>query len=338
MNKLLLIFLAITLCLYSQGKEEVVEKYLTKVKVGNAVEYKNLKIFPIISTKVLSTQNYVTLDQASNKGWLKIKEIGSGQVNAVEIKNTGNQPVFAMTGEMITGAKQDRMLNQDVLLPPKSGWVRVPVYCVEHGRWVSVSSEFKSGELLVPNAVRSKAKIHESQAEVWDEITASQDMLGIASGTGAVRANYENKAIEKKVSEYVEKFRKMPNLSNSTIGVVVTIGNRIICFDLFANNSLLKKLWKKLIKSYAMDAIAGATGSIDRSDVENFLEAFDQANYISTGTPGLGQLMKIDSDFGKGSVLLYKSAVVHMDFFPTDGFTDDHGLRLDIRRDQRLED
>ena len=249
MNKLLLIFLAIALCLYSQGKEEVVEKYLTKVKVGNAVEYKNLKIFPIISTKVLSTQNYVTLDQASNKGWLKIKEIGSGQVNAVEIKNTGNQPVFAMTGEMITGAKQDRMLNQDVLLPPKSGWVRVPVYCVEHGRWVSVSSEFKSGELLVPNAVRSKAKIHESQAEVWDEIAASQDMLGIASGTGAVRANYENKAIEKKVSEYVEKFGKMPNLSNSTIGVVVTIGNRIICFDLFANNSLLKKLWKKLKKA-----------------------------------------------------------------------------------------
>lgn len=87
-----------------------------------------------------------------------------------------------------------------------------------------------------------------------------------------------------------------------------------------------------------MDAIAGATGSIDKSDVESFLEAFDQANYISTGTPGLGQLMKIESDFGKGSALLYKSAVVHMDFFPTDGITDDHGLRLDIRRDQRLED
>lgn len=338
MKKYLLIFFTLALCLYPKGEEEIVGKYLTKVQVGNAIEYKNLKIFPVITTKILSTQNYVTLDQASDKGWLKIKEIGSGQVNAVEIKNIGGQPVFIMTGEMITGAKQDRMLNQDILLPAKSGWIRVPVFCVEHGRWVSVSSEFKSGELLVPNAVRSKAKIHESQAEVWDEIAASQDMLGIASGTEAVRANYENKEIQEKVSDYVKKFEKIPNLSKSTIGVVVTSGSNIICLDLFANNNLLKKLWKKLIKSYAMDAISGTTGSVEKSDIEDFLEAFDQANYIFSGTPGLGQLLKIESDFGKGSVLLYESAVIHMDFFPTDGVIDDDGLRLDIRRDQRLED
>lgn len=338
MNKLLLIFLAITLCLYSQGKEEVVEKYLAKVKVGNAVEYKNLKIFPIISTKVLSTLNYVTLDQASDKGWLKIKEIGSGQVNAVEIKNAGNQPVFAMTGEMITGAKQDRMLNQDVLLPPKSGWVRIPVYCVEHGRWVSVSSEFKSGELLVPNAVRSKAKIHESQAEVWDEIAASQDRLGIASGTGTAIANYEDKDVKDKVDEYAKKFKEVPSVSKSCIGVVVTTGNRIICLDMFANNGLLSKLWKKLIKSYAMDAISSEKGTIEKDDIENFIEALEQVNYVSTGTPGLGKLVKIESDFGKGSALIYKSAVVHMDFFPQDGIIDNGGLRLDIRRNQRLED
>lgn len=338
MKRYLMIFFALGLCLYSKGEEEIIGKYLNKVKIGNPIEYKNLKIFPVMNTKTLSTQNYITLDQASDKGWLKIKEIGSGQVNAVEIKNTGNQPVFAMTGEMITGAKQDRMLNQDILLPPKSGWVRVPVFCVEHGRWVSVSSEFKSGELLVPNAVRSKAKIHESQAEVWDEIASSQDELGIASGTDAVRANYENKEIQEKVGEYAKKFEKIPNLSNSTIGVVVTSGNRIICFDLFANNNLLKKLWKKLIKSYAMDALSGATGTVETSDIEDFLEAFDQANYISAGTPGLGKLLKIESDFGKGSVLVYESAVIHMDFFPTDGITDDNDLRLDIRRDQRLDD
>lgn len=336
MKRYLLILFTLALCMNAKGEEEIIGKYLNKVKIGKPIAYKNLKIFPVMITKTLSTQNYLTLDQASDKSWLKIKEIGSGQVNAVEIKNTGTQPVFAMTGEMITGAKQDRMLNQDILLPPKSSWIRVPVFCVEHGRWVSVSSEFKSGGLLVPNAVRSKAKIHESQAEVWDEIASSQDELGIASGTEAVRANYENKEIQEKISEYTKQFEKIPDLSSSTIGVVVTTGNRIICFDMFANNNLLKRLWKKLIKSYAMDAISGSTGAVQNSDIEHFLDAFEQANYISTGTPGLGQLLKVESDFGKGSALVYESAVIHMDFFPSDGVTDDNGLRLDIRRDQRL--
>jgi hypothetical protein len=338
MKKLILILFAFILCIHAKGNEEIIEKYIDKIKVNDPLEYKNLKIFPLISTKILSSQTYITLDQASDKAWLKIREIGSGQVNSVEIKNIGDQPVFAMTGEMITGAKQDRMINQDILLPAKSDWIRVPVYCVEHGRWVSVSSEFKSGELLVPNAVRSKAKIHESQSEVWDEIASSQEKLGIASGTDAVRANYEDEETQEKINEYTKKFEKIPDLSNGTIGVVVTSGNRIICLDLFANNLLLKKLWKKLIKSYTMDALSGTKAEISKARIEDFLEAFDQANYVSTGTAGLGTLLKVESDFGKGSVLLYKSAVVHMDFFPSDGIIEENDLRLDIRRDQRFED
>jgi hypothetical protein len=338
MKKLLLLFVVLAMCVYPKGEEDAIKNYLDKVKIGKAIEYKNLRIFPIIAKKILSTQGYVTLDQASDKGWLKIKEVGSGQVNFVEIKNNGKKPVFAMTGEMISGAKQDRMLNQDVLLPANSGWIRVPVYCVEHGRWTQVTPEFKSEKLLVPNAVRKKAKITESQSEVWDEIAAGQDRLGIASGTGTVIANYKDKDVKEKVDEYAKKFEKVPSVSKSCIGVVVTTGNRIICFDMFANNGLFNKLWKKLIKSYAMDAISGEKGIIEKDDIENFIEALEQANYVSTGTPGLGKLVKIESDFGKGSALIYKSAVVHMDFFPQDGIIDDGGLRLDIRRNQRLED
>lgn len=339
MKKLLLIFFVLAMCAYSKGEEDVVINYLDKVKVGKAVEYKNLKIFPIIAKKILSTQSYVTLDEATDKGWLKIKEVGSGQVNSVEVKNNGKKPVFIMTGEMISGAKQDRMLKEDVLLPSKSGWIRMPVYCVEHGRWVSVSTEFKSEKLLAPNALRKKAKITESQSEVWDEIAASQNRMDIVSGTGTVRANYEDEKVQKEISEYEKKFGKVPKLSNSTIGVVVTTGNRIICFDMFANNGLLKRLWKKLIKSYAMDAISGEKGIVDKGDVGDFIEALEDANYVSTGTPGLGKLIKIESDFGKGSALVYKSSVIHMDFFPTDGIIDDGSeLRLDFRRDQRLDD
>ncbi len=339
MKRLVLVLFAVVMCVYSKGEEGTINNYLDMVRVGEAIEYRNLKIFPLVAKKILSTQSYVTLDEAMDRGWLRIKEAGSGQVNSVEIKNNGYKMVFVMTGEMISGAKQDRMLKEDVLIPSKSGWIRVPVYCVEHGRWTQVSPEFKSERLLVPNVLRQKAKITESQSEVWDEIAASQHRMGITSATGTVRANYEDEAVQKEIAEYTRKLEKVPKLSNATIGVVVTTGNRIICFDMFVNNGLLKKLWRKLTKSYAVDALSGEKRVINKYHIENFIEALENAQCMSIGTSGLGKLIKIQSDFGRGSALVYKSAVVHLDFFPTDGIIDDDsGLRLDFRRDQRLDD
>ncbi len=337
--KLLLTLFLLILCAFARGGEVTISKYLANVRVGDAVEYRNIRLFPIITKKMLSAQNYITLDEATERGWLKIKETGTGQVNFVVLKNTSAKMIFVMTGEIISGAKQDRMLKEDILIPPKSSWIKVPVYCVEYGRWTQVSPEFESERLLVPNALRQRAKISESQSEVWDEIAASQERMGILSTTGTVRANYEDKKVQEEIDEYVRKLEKVPRLSKLTIGVVVTTGNRIICFDMFANNELLKKFWNKLIKSYTMDVLTGQKGIMDKRHIEDFIESLENAHYTSTGTPGLGELVEIESDFGRGSALTYKSAVIHMDFFPTGTLrSDDDDLRLDFRREQRLDD
>jgi len=337
--KLVLTLLFTVMCVSAKGGEAIITNYLQKVRVGEAFEYANLRIFPIMANKVLSTQDYITMDEAMDRGWLKIKEAGSGQVNFVELRNMGTQMVFVMTGEMISGAKQDRMLKEDVLIPPKSGWIRIPVYCVEHGRWTQVSAEFRSEKLLVPNSLRQRAKISENQSEVWDEIAASQERMGIMSATGTVRSNYEDKKVENEIHEYVRRLERLPRLSKATIGVVVTTGDKMICFDMFTNNGLLQKYWKKLIKSYAMDALAGKKATIEKRYIQGFIEAIENAQYTSTTTPGLGELVEIDSDFGKGSALVYKSSVIHMDFFPVGAIRGhDAELRLDFRRDQRLED
>lgn len=317
-------------------EEQPIHSYLDSIELGQAIAYKNMTIFPLV-VKKMSNQSYTTLDQALKKGWLKIREIGSGEVNSVEMKNTSAHMVFIMTGEIISGAKQDRMLGEDLLLPAHSGWVRAPVYCVEHGRWTHVSPEFKSEELLAPNALRKTAKITERQSDVWDEIASRQDRLGIASETRTVRASYADDKVQAEINEYVQQFERIPVLSHSTVGVIVTTGDRIICCDIFANNTLLTKLWKKLVKSYAMDALDGDKATVTKDMVMAFLASLENARYISTGTPGLGSLMKIESNGGKGSALVHTS-VVHMDFFPLDGLHDDSGLRLDIRRDNRMDD
>jgi len=339
MKKVMLTALILAAFLFSKDDTATIEKYLDKISVGNPIEYKNLKIFPITISTALSFDDIVTLDEASDKGWIKIKESGEGEVNSVMVKNNGSEPVFMLTGEMITGAKQDRMLERDVLIPAHSGWIKLPVYCVEHGRWVSVSPEFKSGGLVVPNAVRQAAKITESQSEVWDKVAENQDQLGVASGTGTARDSYEDEEVREKLDDYSSNLNKIPKVSSATIGVVVTTGNRIICFDLFASNGLLKKLWKKLVKSYAMDALAGEKSSLVRDDIKEFLGIFEDARFVSTGTPGLGDLFSIESTVGKGSALVNGKTLVHMDFFPSnETIIDDEGIRLDFRRNQRIDE
>lgn len=340
MKRFWIMVIVLTVAMLAKGDTGAIENYFNNVKIGDPVEYRNLRIFPVIATSALSHKDYATMDEAMDRGWLKIRESGSGNVNTVEVRNDGKEMVFILTGEMVTGAKQDRMVEKDVLLPSHSGWIKVAVYCVEHGRWSGPTPEFKSSRLVAPNVVRERAKNTESQSEVWAGVAESQSKLNIGSATGNVKDNYEDKHVQKEIADYEQNFDKIPGLSRSTIGVVVTTGSRIICFDMFANNDLLKKFWRKLIKSYAMDALSGEKSDLDRYDINDFLETIAKAKYVSSDTPGLGDLYSIESNIGKGSALVYGDAVVHMDFFPRADIIRHHDsdLKLDFRREQRRKD
>jgi hypothetical protein len=157
------------------------------------------------------------------------------------------------------------------------------------------------------------------------------------SGTGTVRANYEDEKTKKELDDYAREFGKFPKMSEAMIGIVVVSGNRVIGLDLFANNDLLGQYWDKLIKAYAMDALSGAKASVDKDDIENLIESLNGCQFTSTGTSGLGSLCKTENELGKGSVLVYKSAVIHLDFFMSHEIDDDD-LRIDLRRNERLTD
>ena len=54
--------------------------------------------------------------------------------NVLRVENNGTLPVLLLDGEILSGAKQDRVVRSSVLVGEGSQVV-VPVYCVERGRW-----------------------------------------------------------------------------------------------------------------------------------------------------------------------------------------------------------
>ncbi len=81
----------------------------------------------------------------------------AGDVGELAVRNPLDLGVLLYDGEELVGAKQNRILNLSVLLAAGST-TRIPVSCVEHGRWSSGGGRFRSaGHVAGPELRRHKA-------------------------------------------------------------------------------------------------------------------------------------------------------------------------------------
>lgn len=309
-----------------------VDGLLKGLSVGAPVEYENLTVFPLTGRATGST-GYLTLDKAIRDGDVEVEEKDGGDVNTVRIRNRSDRYVFGMAGEIITGAKQTRMLERDVVLPPKSGWLDLSVYCVEHGRWSDASEQFSSKGQIVTGALRGTANQTQSQSEVWAEVSRNNAALDIAAPTDRFDAVFEDATVQEQLARYRGNLEEqVPRLAPNVLGVAVASGDRIVCVDVFASPALFKKMWSRLLESYVIDAVARQPkGAVDAADVRGLLSDAAGAETVLQAGIGEGQLYRLEADGVTGSALVRGSEVVHLDLFP-EVEAESSPLRLDIRR------
>jgi hypothetical protein len=311
---------------------------LSRVSVRSQSGYENLTLFPLVGP-ASTYSSYTLLDEAIRSGQVEVQEKDGGQVNTVRVKNTGKTHVFGMAGEIVSGAKQDRMLQDDVLLSPGSGWLDVSVYCTEHGRWTGSSLSFGTKGYVASGAVRGRAAKTQSQEEVWAEVDAAHQGLGVATESRAFAKVYEDKAAQEQARPYLENLDRLPELRPGALGVVVAVGNRIICVDAFGSPALFRKMWPKLLRSYVIDAMQSRPeGRIGQKQVQQFIKTAALAEVTDQPTVGAGRLQRLAAANASGSALVFRSSVIHLDLFPGPSFEVDDGTapRLDFRRQRTL--
>ena len=72
----------------------------------------------------------------------RVTEVSDGgRVPELQVVNDSPRYVLIVDGEELVGAKQNRIVNLTILVPPKTS-LTIPVSCVEAGRWREVSREF----------------------------------------------------------------------------------------------------------------------------------------------------------------------------------------------------
>lgn len=207
-----------------------------------------------------------------------------GEVNELYIENGSRDTIFLLAGEVVLGGKQDRVLASDMVLPPNSGKVSLPVFCVEPGRWSYHSSGrgFSEYYSVSSNKIRGKAVKDKNQYEVWEAVEEVTDKQDAKSGSGTYAALEDADDYTKSLVEYSEFFNTRFKQLVNCIGFVGVTGDRIIGCDIFATPDLFAKQCDNLLDAYITEAISEGEGiSIKDKDVLNYLTEFlsDEANH-----------------------------------------------------------
>src|SRR5688572_30347111 len=129
------------LCLSQYTYDQLEVGLLANEATAKNYTYHHLRLYPIRAKESFQKTfrdvgKYMSLKEAIEKKKVKISEKnGGGNVNELTIENLSSDTIIVLPGEIIKGGKQDRVVNQDMVLSPRSGKKTLPVFCVESGRW-----------------------------------------------------------------------------------------------------------------------------------------------------------------------------------------------------------
>src|SRR5215212_3222291 len=126
------------------------------IQLGEPVEHRGVVIAPLFP-RTDPRAEYLTLEQAIPLGFHVTEIDESGSVPELLAKNPLDSSVLLYDGEELIGAKQNRILNVTVLVPARSE-TKIPVSCVEEGRWSARSTHFAASKhTAYPDLRRRKA-------------------------------------------------------------------------------------------------------------------------------------------------------------------------------------
>jgi len=250
-------------------------------------------------------------------------------VNQLVLVNRSKRPLLLLAGELVSGGKQDRIIGKDRIVPVGAPPLPLDVFCVEHGRWTG-SSQFAAALTIVHPSVRERAAVDQAQTEVWDAVrsgtTAAKpaaapparmtlsDIQGAIATNGRTEAYekiYQSTAVGVSIDDFVAEIqRRFASATSSlkverVVGVVVAYGGEVAWSDIFASGDLFDHYWHKLLRSYAVEALARPTirTVASRDNASEFLRRLNGRETLET-EPGVyrwreiteGHLAQIELD------------------------------------------
>jgi hypothetical protein len=317
-------------------KAATLAPFIETLKVGDGMGHLNLTLVPLRG-EGHGHLDYTLAADAIAAGVLTVTEVSEGgSVPHLAVANEATKMVLFLDGEELVGAKQNRILNTSVLVAPKSR-TRIPVSCVEQGRWRYVSPDFQTGAYSpsklrarksrdVTRSLRESGQPMSDQGAVWEEVAANQASLGSHSPTMAM-----HDAIEQR-RESLDGYLKTLPYPQAARGVWVSINGGFAAIDLFDRPETLERVWPRLMTGYALDALA----ALNRKDPPlaprgalHVLGRVGQVPCQPCPSAGVGEDWRFEAEDLVGQALVADGVCVHLSAFPNGAGEGREGGRTD---------
>lgn len=246
------------------------------------LDFEKMRIYPIVASDEHIAEHkdlaeYKNLKEAMDIKGFRITEKkpfgrfdDEGAVNNLTVQNKSTETVYLMAGDVVKGGNQDRVLAQDMVLPPRT-LANIEVFCVEKGRWQyrddveeNETEEDKKNRKMyaftgyynvVSNDIRKTVKHEKNQEMVWaavGDLTMTNEAL---SSTGTYTALEDSEDYTAERNRYLTYFEDKMEETENVIGMMVVSGDEILGTDIFNHPELFKKQYKVLLHSYVTDAV-----------------------------------------------------------------------------------
>jgi len=300
------------------------------IQLGEPVEHRGVVVAPLFPREQPRAK-YLTLEEALPLGFRVAEVDAAGSVPELAVHNPLESNVLLYDGEELLGAKQNRILNVTVLIAARSK-TRIPVSCVEQGRWHARSAFFGAARhAAYPELRRRKAERLSAaplargvaQSEVWDALSEKAGRLGVHSPTGAQADVFG--AHEHDLGALRDAFRLQPGQS----GALLALEGRV-CLDYLSLPQAFARLYPKLLEGYLLDALEHLDGKAT-GDPGAFLTALAEAPRSLGPSAGLGDDIRLGGDGIVGSGLELDGELVQVCAFSSEN----EGSKTRIARPSR---
>ncbi len=271
-----------------------------------------------------NTLDYISGAEAVKNDLIQVKEVShDGSVNNLHLFNLSGSYVFFMDGDILTGAKQNRVLNTSVLIAPNTK-INLPVSCVEQGRWNAVSEKFNTSGFLSPQKLRARKSkavdkslnenegFKASQGEVWDDVESYSIAFKVKSSTMSLTDVYDSK------KEDFDSFAENFPADKEANGLAVFTDQELLNIDLFNRTDIYHEYYPRILRSAAMEVAAlddkpnEITESEAKYKTDVLFDDLEKMKYTIHHGAGVGKEKRFEGDVLTGFELSFKSSMVHL--------------------------
>jgi ARG and Rhodanese-Phosphatase-superfamily-associated Protein domain len=290
-------------------------RFLDGVRVGEHRAYGGLTVFWLHGPVAPAPFAVSTLDEARAQGGLILTERDQATVSGLVIENRGPVHVLLLAGEILQGGKQNRIVTEDVLVPPRSGPLTLPVYCVEEGRWQGVGKQFTTRETLAAPRLRARMLERSDQRDVWAEVQHYAQRAAAPSATRSYQAVHDKAEVQAQQKDVEAAIGG--KVAPGAQGAAVFVADTLAGLDLFQDGSLFAREWSKLLRASTIEAYGRKVDdTLDerrlRASVDEVLKSAAGADGSVRRGVGAGWLVELRTSRVKGSALVAERQVVHV--------------------------